>query len=117
MNADQVRAVVSWLKAHPANAGNFDAGDVTSIMTYMSDPTMVNEYENPDNQTMNGHPCVEHGCGYVFAHGSCMNLRCGTVTVDGKDKCAFHDHPIFSDGLRNVVYQYHRLILEACQGL
>ena len=117
MNSDQVRAVVSWMNAHPANAKKFYTGDcVNDILAFMSDPSMINEYENPKSQSMSGIP-VENGCNHIFSHGSCMTLRCNQETIGSNSKCVFHDHIIFSDEIKNSVEKFKQDIRIACAGL
>lgn len=117
MEASHIRAVVSWLKSHPEHAGNFDTGDVAyDIIAFISDPNLVDEYEDVESQCGPGDP-VEDGCNYLHQVGPRKGLKCHQARSEGKEKCSFHDHVIFSCEIRDEAEKFKQSIRTACLGL
>lgn len=117
MNNNQIYAIVSWIKSHPQHSLEFK-GDTsaTIFLKFISDPELIWEYENPNEDSMPGNP-VKNGCNYTFLKGSMMHLKCKQITVKGKTKCKFHNTIIFSDRTREFIRNYHIILNEICNEL
>jgi hypothetical protein len=118
MNSQQIRDVIAWIKTHPQHLHDELVGWGPSYLfaTFMRDPTLIRDYEEPNNDEMLG-PYVPNSCTYVFKAGSRKSARCNTQTIPGKTHCRFHDHTIFSDELHNHINQWKQGIDQACVGL
>lgn len=71
---------------------------------FCQEPANIHEYECTPTYSMNDLP-VPNGCTYVFKGGWLAGNTCDSPLVEGKNRCAFHDHPIFSETVRNAIKQ------------
>ena len=120
MNLEQIRQIVEWIKEHPDHC---DDGADESLFEYdtpaetwfrfCQEPTIICEYDAPVDYEMMG-DTVENGCTFIFSRGPLKGMRCNRATVLGKDRCAFHDHPIFSDEVSNYIQEQHDNINKVC---
>ena len=46
------------------------------------------------------------GCDYIHQKGDKNKLRCNKKTVEGKSRCQFHDHVIFSNDLPQHIQNF-----------
>ena len=121
MNIDQIRQIVAWINEHPGHCTKrsgdnpFEGKTPAKIwIRFCLNPTVVSDYKHPFDCEMSGEP-VENGCTLVFSKGSYRKMRCNRALVPGKDRCAFHDHPVFSAEVRNHIYSHHQHMNDLCR--
>ena len=96
-------SIYSWVKSYPQHVldynFNLDTDDRLYVINEVTArPDRIIDYEDPTSKTMIG-PRVTNGCNYVFKRGLYYRSPCERETVEGKDKCAFHNHCIFDMGV------------------
>jgi hypothetical protein len=107
MDPETIRRIVVWIKDHPAHLYDSDVEDCTPGETWFrfcADPVIICEYERSTNHGMTEEP-VANGCSLIFSLGSFKGTRCNRPLVPGKDRCAFHNHPVFSTEVRHWISQ------------
>lgn len=99
-------AIYSWIEANPDHADdyNFDfVHDDTALVInkILAKPDKLIDYEDVESFSMIG-PKVGNGCNYLFKRGPYYKSPCKRQTVEGTDKCNFHNHPIFNLEVANA---------------
>jgi hypothetical protein len=77
MSSTQITEIVTWIRAHPEHyyESDVDAGHSFEGCTpaetwflFCQNSLLVNEYEDPDDHSMNGREMV-NGCNHIFRRG------------------------------------------------
>lgn len=112
-----IKKIVEWIQTHPDHIldeqENFECESPSRIWCrFMMDPTFINEYQHADAETMSGFMIRDNqGCDFVFSHGPRASLRCDCEPFEqGGSYCSFHNHPIFSDEIREWIETRHEQI-------
>lgn len=58
---------------------------------FKHDPTSIEEHH-----PLCGLRISSHGCDYLYQREEAAGYRCSSLTAPGKNRCPYHDHPIFS---------------------
>ncbi len=112
MNSDQISEIVAWIASHPEHVYECDGesfeddSPAEAWARFCRDPTLVNEYDDPENHDMDRLQ-EPNGCTYIFQKGSCKGCRCNSVVEPGRTYCPFHDHPVFSAEVRASLSRSH----------
>ena len=114
MNSTQIREIVAWIRAHPehiyeSSGETFeDDTPAEAWARFCRDPTLINEYEIPEDCEMDAEIMVDgSGCDYIFKSGAYKGAQCDAALEHGEKRCKFHQAFIFSDELRKYISDQH----------
>jgi hypothetical protein len=113
MQSQQIREITSWIQTHSEHVYESDGEDFEGLphaqawFKFCQDPTLVNEYEDPMNYRMLSRPQASNGCIYIFSKGTCKGMRCNCPLDAQSNRCAFHNHAIFSAEVREYLQNEH----------
>lgn len=109
MDPSQIREIVSWLRTHSGEPHKHETA-AEIWLGFCQRPSLIKEMNTLKNQVYARNDSER--CSYIFFSNE---ETCKVLRAPGKDRCHYHDHPIFSDQLRKYLQEMHSEINEQCR--